>query len=469
MQIKTTYQRWGPAICAAALLAAPAAAQLEQDVTATLETFDLAHVIVPPGRPESFDTTVFMANEEISLELKRVSVWADGAVVEVHRQDGKVDFLPAPVPNTYSGRVVGSPGSVLTAALTANGFHASIQIPGRELRMVEPVDGSFGVHAVYRAQDVVSEPLECDESPVEERPVVPFSTQPQGASRAGNVFVAELALDTDFEYCLTWLFNTAAILDELSLVVSNANALGFNLGGTGIQHILTKAVLRFSSADPYSSTTGSTVNAEQVAEWTANQTQTPYDLVLLFTGKDTCSATCSLAGRANVIGGVCNRDTAFCFTEFRTNDITQFQIAAHELGHLWSGRHCDNDPGSGCIGVGPCPLMCSTINGCDNIIGSWGFAPCNRDRVIALRNSLSCLDMTTDVKWVEWRNSLLIGAGSIVDPYNRLAIAVSAVASGGTIVIFQGQSSTSPLELVPLVINKDVTIRSFNGPATVNN
>ena len=483
MQPNPIYQRLGPGLVAAALLVAPTTSQNQvHDVLSGLKSFDLAHVTVPPDRPEWFSTTVFLEGEELELQLVQQSVWAQDAVVEVHRQDGAIDFLPAPAPNTYTGHVVGVPGSAVFASLMTDGLHASIGMPGREIRMIEPVDGKAGVHAVYRAQDVDAKPSSCEEPAIEGDhadlvvPQVPSSNSGSGSSSnkavAGTAYVAELALDTDFEYCQTFILNTALILDELAMVVNNANGLGFTAGGTGITHILTKAVIRLSPADPYSSTDGATINGEQVTEWTTNETDTPYDLVLLFTGKDTCStgpSGCGLAGRANVIGDVCNRDTAFCFTEYRANDITQFQIAAHELGHLWDGRHCDNDPGSGCVGVGPCRLMCSTINGCDNIVALWGFGSCNAGRVIAHRDSRTCLDTATDVEWVEWKNFPSIGAGTLIDPWNSLGIAVNNISDGGTIVIFEGASSTSPLETVPLTIDKHVRIQAFNGPATIDN
>ena len=129
MQPNPIYQRLGPGLVAAALLVAPATSQNQvHDVLSGLKSFDLAHVTVPPDRPESFSTTVFFAGEELELELVQQSVWAKDAVVEVRRQDGVIDFLPAPVPNTYTGHVVGVPESTVFAALMADGFHGSISL-----------------------------------------------------------------------------------------------------------------------------------------------------------------------------------------------------------------------------------------------------------------------------------------------------------------------------------------------------
>ena len=184
-----------------------------------------------------------------------------------------------------------------------------------------------------------------------------------------------------------------------------------------------------------------------------------------------------LIGRALDIGVVCDRASAFCFAEYTSNNTSQALFVGHELGHLWNGRHCDNDPFSGCVGVGSCLMMCSTIGSCDNT-GGVEFGTCNAARVIAHRDSRTCLEPgTTDINWVTWFTCpvppLCPEDGSLVLPWHTLAGAVTASPVGGTVIIYGGGSSANAggIETFPLTISKPLTIRAAFpdefGPAVI--
>lgn len=464
-----------------ACLTAPAVAQSTPLLLENLRTFQVAQVEPPVGLPDFFSTTVIVDGEVLKLELERVSVWAPDAVIEIHRDGGEIEVVEAPEANTYRGRVVDQPGSLVAAALMSDGFHASISSPDQELRVIEPAGEQTGLHVMYRPSSIAAAPISCQQPPASSSPAHSHTSTPQTQSPlpaqptpvstlGGGLYLAELGLDTDFEYCLNFSLSTLDITFELAKVIHTANTLAFASGQ--IQHILTTAILRVSPADPYSSTDGLTINNEQATEWLANQSETPYDLVLLFTGKDSCTTTatgCGLAGRAKDLGVVCDRDNAFCFAEYFTDDITQYQVVAHELGHLWNGRHCNTDSQSMCIGVGPCQLMCATLNSCDNSFPNQiGFAACNLGRVVDHRNSRTCLDTTTDLRWVWWLPIPDLGNGNLGTPHTQLRNAVNAILPGGTIVIFEGSSALNPLEFLPLVIDKEVTLRCFGDAAVIN-
>ncbi|MEM8712896.1 MAG: M12 family metallo-peptidase, partial [Planctomycetota bacterium] len=281
-------------------------------------------------------------------------------------------------------------------------------------------------------------------------------------------FVAELGIDVDPDY----VARTGGLedaVDEVSTFLNNVNE-GYERD-LGITHVVTVLILHTNPAsNPYTSTIGSRFNLDQVNYWTNDPTVQAigWDLVLTMTGKDTCSSAgggCDLLGRANQLAVVCNRNSAFCYAEYVSNDSDQAILVAHELGHLWSGTHCAT--GSfGCNGTTPCLTMCNFVGGCDNG-GNVAFGPCNINSIMAHRNSRTCLDGgTTTVGYVRWRpcGVFCSEAGDLGAPHNTLREAVDDAVAGGTIIINSGTSSEADGdETFPLRINKAVTLRKIGG------
>lgn len=441
------------------------------ELLAAVRDYEVMSIDVPQTKPEQLAVPLDIDGANYTIALQRTSVWAPGATIKVYRGAELIEERMPPTPNTYRGTVDGIAGSVVTAAIKHDGLHATIRIPGQPTKSLAPVD-NLGTHMLYKASDFAELPMACDEPAGDnlDLPATPHDDGPATNGVGTASHVAELALDCDVEYFQRNGSSVNNTLDEMALVINNVNEAYER--DTNITHILTTAIVRTAEPDPYTSTNGATINQEQATSWTTNQTDVAYDLVLLFTDKDTCSpgSGCGLAGRANVIGDVCNRNTAFCFTEARSNNTTQAQIAAHELGHLWNGRHCNSDPASNCIGVGQCLLMCSTINACDNS-GDVEFGNCNANRVIAHRNSRDCLDSGSNgTQWVEWRSCGIFcnENGDFDTAHNTVVEAVVDVPAGGTIVIKAGSSSDADGdETFPLTISKNVTLRTFNGVARI--
>lgn len=448
------------------------AAQDGRELLETLGSFGLTDVALPDGLPSQFSTLIEFPGGELVLNLEKRSIWAPEAYILVIGENGP-EQLPVPEVNTYRGSVAGIPGSSVSASLQSDGLHAQIHIPDVPTHAVEPLARSGGLHVAYTRQNIYAEPGFCEQPPDRQRPEledrVPTVTLPGGAAAfhsggGGSSHVAELGIDADFEYILaTGGFENA--VEEISAIVNSVNEVFER--DTAITHVVT--VLQFyldAASDPYTSTIGVEINDEQAAHWTSDPelSNVGYDLAMLMTGKDTCgSSGCNLLGRAKGIGVVCDRAEAFCFNEYLTNDTSQTLLVAHELGHLWNGRHCDTDPASGCIN-GDCRTMCSFIGDCQNGSGV-EFAPCNAARIVAHRDSRTCLDPgTTEVEYVEWRSCGIFCPenGDIEDPHNTVEEAVDEVLSGGTVII-KGGSSADALgdETFPLRIDKAVTLRTL--------
>jgi len=470
---------------ALATLTSTAQADPPEKLLPTLKRFDFAALAVPIGTPPFFSTDITLDGDAHTIDFERVSVFAPNAKIVVVGENGEREELAPMAPNTYRGTVRALPDSVVTAALEDDGLHAIIRMPDRTQRAVTPLDG-MGVHAVYRNTDVETEPMICEQPPVnpaweqfmQQQPKPEFRApqiEPGLAGGGGNSqYTALLGIDCDYEYYQDFGSDVRDVEGEVGKIINNVNPTYES--DTNITHLISIIVVRTSSNDPYTSTLGSTINTEHRDEWLANFQGDPYDLSLLMTDKDSFflengSPNFGLLGRALKLGAVCDRGEAFCFSEQVDSDVTQAQVVAHELGHLWNGRHCDSDMTSNCIGVGSCLLMCSSINGCDNN-DTVDFATCNAQRVIAYRNTQSCFGPgTTDVQYVKWRGCGIFCSedGDLESPHNTVGEGVAETAAGGTVIILGGQSSQAGGdENFPLTLNKLITLRAFTGsPATI--
>lgn len=291
------------------------------------------------------------------------------------------------------------------------------------------------------------------------------------------MYVAELGVDSDFEYFQFNMNSVSRTRDEIAIIVNNIN-LSYEQD-VSIAHAVTRLIVRTDPAtDPYVSAQGSVINQEQQTEWVNNQSDALTDLVLHMTGVNTWrpdgmgGMDFSLIGRALGIGVVCSQTSAFCFSEGRSSDLSQAQFVGHELGHLWNGRHCDNDTNSAntCFGATPCLLMCSTINGCQNM-STVEFGPCNAGRVINHRNaSLGCLDFSDGgFLWVQFRDcGMTCGENGTSDfPYSSLTQTLNSTGTPLRVKIFSGTTASAPDDVFPMTIDDFVVLEVFNPQAGV--
>ncbi|MCH8241945.1 MAG: hypothetical protein IH897_04955 [Planctomycetes bacterium] len=139
-----------------------------------------------------------------SITLRRHSVRAANFRLLVQGADGSlVPVAPGP-PNTLRGEIDGLPGSVVAASLTGEGLRARIILPDETTYWVEPLAGRIasardGEHVVYRGDDVVPSGGTCATAiaGVDDGGV---SGTPGTVSGTGGLFLAELLIDTDYEF-----------------------------------------------------------------------------------------------------------------------------------------------------------------------------------------------------------------------------------------------------------------------------
>ncbi|QDV04902.1 hypothetical protein Poly30_03960 [Planctomycetes bacterium Poly30] len=462
---------------------------------AGLDSFELVAVEAPEDDPDSFSMLVETAEHTWTLALERRSVWSPDAQLIVMGGHGERNASVLAPSRTYRGRILEIPGSRVSVGFTDAGFRAVLHRPGEPAAAIEPSGFDDGLSVYYEVSDVRHPSTSCQQPTLADLRQDPREAQRGIAPRTGRpgvvppgsgntlgatssaMYVAELGVDSDFEYFQFNMNSVSRTRDEIAIIVNNIN-LAYEQD-VSIAHVVTRLIVRTdASTDPYTSAEGSAINNEQRAEWTNNQSDALYDLVLHMTGLNTWrpgstgAMDFSLIGRAYAIGVVCNRSAAFCFSEGTSNDLSQAQFVGHELGHLWNGRHCDNDSSTSntCINAMPCLLMCSTINGCQNM-SLVEFGPCNAGRVIDHRNARqACLDVSdSGFLWVQFRDcGMTCGENGTSDfPFSSLTQTLNATGSPLRVKIFSGTTASAPDDVFPMIISHFVVLEAFNPQAGV--
>ena len=183
-----------------------------------------------------------------------------------------------------------------------------------------------------------------------------------------------------------------------------------------ITYELSTIIVQTVEPDPYSSTDAGALLNEFKDYWQANHTDIVRDVAHLFTGKEV---------DGNIIGvawlpGVCTGDQGYGLSQSKftdTNFAWRVRLTAHELGHNWNAPHC-NQGAAPCLDT--CSIMCSSVSGCVQAVDE--FESCSRDSIIAYRDSLSCLEPSTDVMWT---TNAVVPVGAVADDRVGTAVAVN--------------------------------------------
>ncbi|MFQ5494395.1 MAG: zinc-dependent metalloprotease family protein [Phycisphaerae bacterium] len=384
---------------------------------------------------EGLRVTVPINGQARTLHLVPWSVRAAGFTVKAQLADGSYVDVGAPPARTYRGTVEGVGGGVVAASLTDDGLLARIILPDNTQVWVEPlasrVDFAMpGEHVVYRGADVKPSGGGClvvreDGEVVQDSP----HADPGGstANAAGGAFIAELAVDADFEFFQA--FGTIdATVARIESVVATMNLQ--YIRDVSVRHDISTIIVRTTQSDPYSSTNPNTLLGQLRTHWRNAQGGVQRDVTQLFTGKNIdggvigiawLSAICSSNFGYGVVQSSCCGSFA-CATD----------LSAHELGHNWSAGHCS------CSGWTMNPFIT-----CANRFIATSSIP----SIINHRNSRVCLDVTagfpcpasnspTAESTVTIKNRYLTFSGA--NPGQTTAIRVTAVALPPPYDVFNG-------------------------------
>ncbi|QDU65277.1 M12 family metallo-peptidase [Engelhardtia mirabilis] len=288
------------------------------------------------------------------LELYPHSVRADGFRLIEQRAGGEYVDVASQAPVTYRGEAPTMPGVQVAASWLEDGMHARILLPGGESLWLEPLEGrvagaSYFDYALYRDADVVGQDGHvCGVGPDEphRHPLAqpPFGGAAKGQSQTiggspllpamGGFKVAELGVDTDFEYFQDY-GSTNATQNQIESVINSMNAQYES--EVGITHAITTIIVRTTSNDPYTTSSPSTFLSQFRSHWQSQQQSIQRDVAHLFTGKNLTSSTIGIAYLSGLCGsfgyGLVQSDCCGSFA-------SKTDLSAHELGHNWSANHC---------------------------------------------------------------------------------------------------------------------------------
>jgi hypothetical protein len=380
------------------ILAAPSA-DLLPTVARTLGAreadLSLQTVAALPQPGQDGTVLVVLDGRPVTLNLVARSVRAPGFRVRVQTADGTLRAVPPPPPSTWRGTVADEPGSRVVASMVAGSLHASVLLPGHDggetqwwsvssARNVVPGAAS-DLMVVGREVDLPSPGGNCavEGKPTERVTTVPVTPalQAQRASRSpAEVFVLELACDTDVEFYTANGSSIAATVADIEAVINGMSDL-FELDlQTTFQ--VSDVIVRTVEPDPYTTTNPYALLTQLQSEWETNQQGVVRDLVQFFAGRD-------LDGSAIGIGfsdpGVCTTYYGYSIVQSRysTTMANRYALSAHEISHNCDGSHCDYMDYI-------CRIMCPSIGGCSCSLHSFG--PWEVNDILAYLTSRPCLD-----------------------------------------------------------------------------
>lgn len=322
-------------------------------------------VVVPiDGNPET-------------IELTPISIRSPDYTVLVQKEDGSYEQAQPSPERNYRGSIIGWAGTVVAATFDESGFRGRIQFADGSRLWVEPLAGRVAAageqHIVYRDDDVVAGPESCPEPPRAQNSQNLVAAEGAVAGSPG-LYIAQLAIDADYEYFLT--YGSVAIVETQINSIVNTMNVQFERD-VQIRHVITTIIVRTTVSDPYSSTNPNTLLQQFANHWLTHHSTVPRDVAQLFTGKDLDGNVIGIA----YVGEICTTG-AFGVVESNFNSALALKtdLSAHELGHNWNANHCtcENPP--------------YTMN--SSILGANLFHPtASIPPIIAYRDTRTCLDI----------------------------------------------------------------------------
>ena len=235
-------------------------------------------------------------------------------------------------PKTFSGTVVGDPGSVVRLSVTKNGIRGYIRTEENWIFIRPmPTGAAEGEHMVFNETDLEGAVAGSCASvhPSEDASVSGPVSSPATAAAEGDPDVLELAVDADFEYFSIFGAGTVAeieaIMNEVAGIVEPELGLTIELVHINVWE---------DNTDPYQSTDPNGLLDELRGHWnTLGNIQR--DCVHLLTGKNLDGFTVGIA----FVGAVCNLPSAYGLTQNLSLNSLVPVVVAHELGHNLGADH----------------------------------------------------------------------------------------------------------------------------------
>ena len=353
----------------------------------TLQTLSLPDAA---GEYVAFELTLSERVVRINVSLDPVD--SPGCTMILDDGSGSPREVPAPAPCTYRGDVVGQPGSVVSGSILGGQFTGIVVLPGEQGAWnVLPLDqASPGAdrakHIVSRFEDSVAGNWRCgvaDDAPVMPG-LVPASAAPTLPGHTDLPYLCEIAIDADYQYFQQLNNSSSAVAQDISTVIANASSYAI-LSGCNLRFRIVRYVIRTSSAGNPGlyNTNDPTLLLQGLRQvWANLGNSIPRDITHMFTGRELSGVTIGIA----YLGNVCSVTYGYALNQsrFSLQPGRRAAVAAHEIGHNFTARHCD-DPGHLCT---PCWLMTASQGNTTNELTRYGCATSIITGYIPTRNCI---------------------------------------------------------------------------------
>lgn len=420
--------------------------------------------------PERFEVAVTIDGAARVVSLVRTSVRNDSFHIIAAGEGGKEVFVQPEPERTYQGSIKGLPDARVAAYLYDN-HRISMGISiGDERWDVQPIDAlKPGSHVVYQPRDLVGMPVgTCGvHDAVPPAPGGRFVPRGPGGPTTSKIVII---CDCDYEFYGSFSGVQGAI-NEMQRIINEVNTA---YSDKGICYAVGLFYVRQSNSQNLTPTNADQLLSALRSFWS----QAPYNtdgpvffhqVVHLFTYKNLDGSTVGIAYTGTILcqtAPVPTRTDAFSLSSTASfspdgeiyPDAHRVEVCAHELGHNWGLRHCDQ-AASGCGTNGStCGIMTSSFD--PGSPGRTAFSACSHNQLVAFRAAYAACAGPCGASSA----AVCLGWCS----YESVASANASAPVGSTIPIYPyQQSGTTGAWPENITLNRPMTYTAGQAPVRI--
>ncbi len=452
---------------ALAALTGVATAQSADLVAQTMGLTDVSvtQMAIAGAPGQSAMATIEIEGAIRNLMLEPHSVRSDKYEIKVQTDVDTYEIAPASELVTYRGEIPSMPGVEIAAGWLEDGMHVLMVMPDGSQMFIEPLlklvpGADASQYAVYSDADVADTGKRCGMTDTE-RQYQSFggtSKSMGDTAQGGALLVAELGVDTDFQYFQDY-GSVAATENRINVVINAINIQYEN--EIGLTHEITTIIVRSTSNDPYTTSDPGGFLTQFQNHWNSQQQSVQRDVAHLFTGKNINGGVIGIA----FLGVICNGGAGYGLVESDCcgNFATTTDLSAHELGHNWNADHCScsaagtandftmNPFLTGANKFSPTQTIPAMINYAGNrpcLDAGGGPSLCNNVQYgLNQPGNIGTLDSTVDGKIGQVWNAAFTGFNSIASGLFIASSTPTNLAFGGAtlLVDLNNQLTTAPV------------------------